>query len=95
MHFKIEKDIQAKKNQYNGMQVANIPSHQECNMAWIQSQFSFRHPVPNLFKFELNIVCKFILIYKCVLRYKREIKANTEKKGNNEGIPHPVCCKLQ
>ena len=33
-------------------------------MAWIQSQFSFRRPVPNLFKFELNVVCKFILIYK-------------------------------
>ena len=52
---------------------------QECNMAWIQSQFSFRRPVPNLFKFELNVVCKFILIYKCVLRLRN--KSKHRKKG--------------
>ena len=62
-----------------GMQVENIASHQECNMAWIQSQFSFRRPVPNLFKFELNVVCKFILIYKCVLRLRN--KSKHRKKG--------------
>ena len=48
-------------------------------MAWIQSQFSFRRPVPNLFKFELNVVCKFILIYKCVLRLRN--KSKHRKKG--------------
>ena len=79
MHCKIDKDIQAQKNYYYGMQVENIASHQECNMAWIQSQFSFWRPVPNLFKFELNVVCKFILIYKCVLRLRN--KSKHRKKG--------------
>ena len=36
-------------------------------MAQIQRQFSFRRPLPNLFKFELNAVYKAITINKCIL----------------------------
>ena len=37
-------------------------------MAYIQSQFSFWRPLPNLVKFELDVVCKVVLIFKCILR---------------------------
>ena len=49
-------------------------------MAYIQSQFSFRRPLPNLFEFELDIVCKVILMVKCILRLRkisRQRKINT------------------
>ena len=51
----------------------------ECNMACIQSQFSFRRPLPNLFKFELDVVCKVILIFKCILRLR---KTSRQRKIN-------------
>ena len=87
MHFKTDKDIQAQKNYYYGMQVENIASYHECKMAWIQSQFSFRRPLPNLFKFELDVVCKFILIFKCISRLRN--KRKHRKKG------HTSTCMLQ
>ena len=51
----------------------------QCNMACIQSQVSFRHPLPNLFKFELVVVCKVILIFKCILRLR---KTSRQRKIN-------------
>ena len=53
--------------------------YQNCNMACIQSQFFFRRPLPNLFKFELVVVCKVILIFKCILRLR---KTSRQRKIN-------------
>ena len=39
----------------------------KCQMACIQGQFSFRQALPNLFKCELNAVCKVITNIKCIL----------------------------
>ena len=41
------------------------------NMAFIQCQFSFRRPLPNDFKFELDVVCKVILILKEILALRK------------------------
>ena len=46
----------------------------ECNMACIQCQFSFQRPLPNDFKFELDVVCKVILILKCILGLRKTPK---------------------
>ena len=43
-------------------------------MACIQCQFSFRHALPNDFKFELHVVCKVILILKCILGLRKTPK---------------------
>ena len=48
-------------------------------MAYIQSQFSFRRPLPNLFKFEQDVVCKVILIFKSILRLR---KTSRQRKIN-------------
>ena len=53
--------------------------HHYCNMAWIQSQFSFRRPLPNDFKFQLDVVCEVILIFKDILRLRN--KSKQRKKG--------------
>ena len=53
--------------------------HHNSNMAFIQCQFSFRRPLPNDFKFELDVVCKVILILKCILRLRN--KSKHIKKG--------------
>ena len=53
--------------------------HHNSNMAFIQCQFSFRRPLPNDFKFELDVVCKVILILKCILRLRS--KSKHIKKG--------------
>ena len=45
--------------------------HHNSNMAFIQCQFSFRRPLPNDFKFELDVVCKVILILKCILGLRK------------------------
>ena len=45
--------------------------HHNSNMAFIQCQFSFRRPLPNDFKFELDVVCKVILILKCILKMRK------------------------
>ena len=37
--------------------------HHYSNMTCIQCEFSFRGPLPNVIKFELNIVCKVILVF--------------------------------
>ena len=45
--------------------------HHNSNMACIQCQFSFRRPLPNDFKFELDVVCKVILILKEILALRK------------------------
>ena len=45
--------------------------HHYSNMACIQCQFSFRRPLPNDFKFELDVVCKVILILKDILGLRK------------------------
>ena len=53
------------------MLLANIALHHFSNMACIQCQFSLRGPIPNDFKFELDVVCKVILIFKYILRLRK------------------------
>ena len=65
MHFRIEKDIQALKIDIKEGHLQIL--HHHSNMASIQSQFSFWRPLPNDFKFELDVACKVILILKCIL----------------------------
>ena len=45
--------------------------HHNSNMAFIQCQFSFRRPLPNDLKFELDVVFKVILILKCILGLRK------------------------
>ena len=45
--------------------------HHNSNMAFIQCQFSFRRPLRNDFKFELDVVGKVILILKCILGLRK------------------------
>ena len=45
--------------------------HHYSNMACTQCQFSFRRPLPNDFKFKLDVVCKVILILKCILGLRK------------------------
>ena len=45
--------------------------HHNSNMCFIQCQFSFQRPLPNEFKFELDVVCKVILILKCILGLRK------------------------
>ena len=49
------------------------------NNAWIQSKFSFRRPLPNDFRFKLDVVCEVILIFKDILRLRN--KSKHIKKG--------------
>ena len=72
MHFRIEKNIEAHKNWNNGRLFANIALYYELNNAWIQSQFSFRRPLPNDFRFKLDVVCEVILIFKDILRLRNK-----------------------
>ena len=53
--------------------------HPYRNTTCIQCQFSFRSPLPNDFKFELNVVCKVILIFKYILRLRN--KSKHKEKG--------------
>ena len=69
MHFRIEKDIQAQKIEIMEGYLQIL--HHNSNMAFIQCQFSFRRPLPNDFKFELDVVCKVILILKCILGLRK------------------------
>ena len=68
------------------MQVANIASYYELNNAWIQSQFSFRRPLPNDFKFKLDVVCEVILIFKDILRLRNKRKHRKKGLMRIEGI---------
>ena len=68
------------------MQVANIASYYELNNAWIQSQFSFRRPLPNDFKFKLDVVCEVILIFKDILRLRNKSKHRKKGLMRIEGI---------
>ena len=69
MHFRIEKDIQAQKIEIMEGYLQIL--HHNSNMACIQCQFSFRRPLPNDFKFELDVVCKVIMILKCILGLRK------------------------
>ena len=64
--------------------------HHYSNMACIQCQFSFRHPLPNDFKFELDVVCKVILIFKYILRLRKTSrhKKIDIKEGNFQILHH-------
>ena len=62
--------------------------HHNSNMACIQCQFSFRRPLPNDFKFELDVVCKVVLILKCILALRktsRHKKIDIQKIDIKEG----------
>ena len=61
------------------MVFANMVSNHELNTTCIQCQFSFRGPLPNVFKFELNVVYKVILVFKYILRLRN--KSKYKKKG--------------
>ena len=55
----------------------------------IHCQFSFRRPLPNDFKFELDVVCKVILIFKYILRLRKTSRhKKIEKKEGNFQILH-------
>ena len=69
MHFRIEKDIQAQKIEIMEGYLQIL--HHNSNMARIQCQFSFRRPLPNDLKFELDVVFKVILILKCILGLRK------------------------
>ena len=64
--------------------------HHYSNMACIQCQFSFRRPLPNDFKFELDVVCKVILIFKYILRLRKTSrhKKIDIKEGNFQILHH-------
>ena len=68
------------------MKVANIASYYELNNAWIQSQFSFRRPLPNDFKFKLDVVCEVILIFKDILSLRNKSKYRKKGLMRIEGI---------
>ena len=72
MHFRIEKDIQAQKIEIMEGYLQIL--HHNSNMAFIQCQFSFRRPLPNDFKFELDVVCEVILILKEILGLRKTSK---------------------
>ena len=69
MHFRIEKNIQAQKIDIKEGHLQIL--HHNSNMASIQCQFSFWHPLPNDFKFELDVVFKVILILKYILALRK------------------------
>ena len=69
MHFRIKKDIQAQKIEIMEGYLQIL--HHNSNMACIQCQFSFRRPLPNDLKFELEVVFKVILILKCILGLRK------------------------
>ena len=69
MHFRIEKNIQAQKIDIKEGYLQIL--HNNSNMACIQCQFSFWRPLPNDFKFELDVVCKVILIFKEILALRK------------------------
>ena len=66
--------------------------HHYSNMACIQCQFSFRRPLPNYFKFELDVICKVILIFKYILRLRKTSRhKKIDIKEGNFQILHHYC----
>ena len=88
MHFRIEKDIQAQKIKIMEGYLQIL--HHNSNMACIQCQFSFRHPLPNDFKFELDVLCEVILILKEILALRKtsRLKKIDIKEGHLQILHH-------
>ena len=60
------------------------------NMAFIQCQFSFRRPLPNDFKFEMDVLCEVILILKEILALRKasRLKKIDIKEGHLQILHH-------
>ena len=88
MHFRIEKDIQAQKIKIMEGYLQIL--HHNSNMACIQCQFSFRRPLPNDFKFELDVLCEVILILKEILALRKtsRLKKIDIKEGHLQILHH-------